>query len=154
MQKCISSQFSYLLVAPVSIPELPPLAQPKIPTLLHCLFPLFRLLLLITLVPAIAYPRISFVPASEARETEGLVSGSPQEESSLLLPAVDGSYTGQGLTVGDAAGNNSMYGTFRQTARSLVPTTGTSTRSQTPTPSEGRDVIPVSFNVFHSSLSD
>lgn len=113
---------------------------------------MFRLLLLITLVPAIVYPRISYVPASEVRETEaGLVSASPQEESSLLLPTVEGAYTGQGLTVGDAS-NNSMYGTFRQTARSLVPTTGTSTRSQTPTPSEGRDVVPVSFDEFHSSL--
>lgn len=77
-----------------------------------------------------------------------MVSAVPQEDSSLLMPTpIDGALTGQGLNVGDANGNTT-YGTFRQTARSLVPTTGTSTRSQTPTPSEGQDVITVSSKVF------
>ena len=123
---------------PIGIPELPP-APPKIPTLLHCLFPLFRLLLLIPLVPILFYPRISFVPAAEARQAEsGLL---PQEDSSLLTPVDEDGLTSHGLNV---ANGNSAYGTFRTSARSLVPTTGTNTRSHTPAPSEGRDATAVS----------
>lgn len=136
-----------LRLEPVSIPELPPMTQPRIPVLIHTVFPLIRLLLLVPLYPALAYPRVSYVPASEIRQADGsgslTIAPHATEDSSLLVSAEERALSSQGLSVASASANGQgAYGTFRP-ARSLAPTTGTNTRMHTPSPSDGQ-VITVS----------
>lgn len=134
------------LLGPISIPELPPVTQPSIPTLLHTIFPLLRLLVLVPLYPVLVRPRVKYVPSADIQDREGgAVDGRQTEDSSLLVPAEERAIPSQGLT--PAA--QSQYGTFRSTARSDALTTGSNTRSHTPVPGEGADGTQVSaFRCF------
>ena len=118
---------------PVGIPELPPVTQASFPALLHTVFPILRLLLLIPLYGALTSPRVTYVPATEARVARHEPSATLTEETSLLVPEVERAIPGKGLS--PAAANSGDYGTFRS-SRSTVPTTGQSTRAQTPAPGE------------------
>ncbi|THH03982.1 hypothetical protein EW145_g5852 [Phellinidium pouzarii] len=120
------------------IPELP--RSTKFLALLHSLFPLFRLLVLIPLYPVLALPRMNYVPVSEVHQTDnGVISVASAEETSLLVPVGETSLASRGLNA-SAANGQLAYGTFRPT-RSFAPTTGTTTRSHTPAPSEAQDVL-------------
>ncbi|TDL26049.1 hypothetical protein BD410DRAFT_764367 [Rickenella mellea] len=107
---------------PPEIPERPP--QLSVPALLHGVFPVLRLLVLIPLYFAISYPRISYVPGSDIRESENGAA----EDTGLLVPIDQSAIPSQGLSP-------TQYGTF-PTSRSAAPTTGSNTRAHTPTPSD------------------
>ncbi|KAI5123873.1 hypothetical protein M0805_005690 [Coniferiporia weirii] len=133
----IASSVDFYSKPSPGIPELP--RSINFVVLLHSLFPLLRLLVLIPLYPALAFPRVNYVPVSEVRQTDGNVNGIAAVESTSLLAPPEDPLASQGLNV-EGVNGQSAYGTFRP-SRSLAPTTGTTTRSHTPAPSEAQDVL-------------
>ncbi|OBZ68102.1 ATP-binding cassette sub-family B member 6, mitochondrial [Grifola frondosa] len=95
---------------------------------LHLGFPSFRVLLLAPLWTALLYPRVTYVPVQSADETAPTAS-------SLLLPAEAGAAPSTGLS--PLSAEVSKYGTFRST-RSTLNTSGPTTRTHTPAPSQVR----------------
>ncbi|KAI1791257.1 hypothetical protein LXA43DRAFT_1011840 [Ganoderma leucocontextum] len=89
--------------------------------LLHLTFPSFRVLLLVPLLFALAFPRIAYVPAPT--------------DTSLLLPAQDAAAPSAGLSPFSAEA--SKYGTFRS-GRTLNTASSPTTRTHTPAPSTVR----------------
>ena len=115
-------------VAEIGIPEAP--ISYKYTAILHVIFPLFRLLVLVPLFAALSFPRVKFVPASEADQVS---EAPPVEGSSLLAHPASSQLASQGLTA-DGGNGHGAYGTF-SSGRSTAPTDQTP-RTNTPAPSE------------------
>lgn len=113
-------------VAQVALSGLSLSAPLKISLILHVAFPAFRVLLLVPLLGALFFPRVSYVPVNADDE-------SAPGETSLLLPADDTATPSTGLS--PVTAEMSKYGTFRPTARSTLHASGPTTRSHTPAPS-------------------
>ncbi|KAF8267679.1 hypothetical protein EI94DRAFT_1729904 [Lactarius quietus] len=96
-----------------------------IETLLHFIFPVFRILLLFPLFIALINPLVTYtsITSSEAFEGEPVAT-------TLLLPPEDGVNASTGLAVGAAAGIK--YGTFHSTASAATTVSVPATRPQTP----------------------
>ena len=111
------------ILEPVSIPELPPLAQPSFPNLLHCLFLVLRLLVLIPLYPSLAYPRVRYVPAADIQNSDILAAN---EDTALLAPPEEGAIPSQGLAPASIQ-DRGRYGTFSSRRSNGGSATGTHT---------------------------
>ncbi len=96
--------------------------------LLHFTFPSFRVLLLVPLLFALAFPRIAYVPVETPDEEA-------PTDTSLLLPAQDAVVPSAGLSPFSAEA--SKYGTFRS-GRTLNTASSPTTRTHTPAPSTVR----------------
>lgn len=96
--------------------------------LVHLAFPAFRVLLLVPLLSALLFPRISYVPAETIDEET-------PTDTSLLIPAEDAAAPSSGLSPFSAEA--SKYGTFRS-GRSIGQSSGPTTRTHTPAPSTVR----------------
>ncbi|KAI9068369.1 hypothetical protein FKP32DRAFT_1587767 [Trametes sanguinea] len=96
--------------------------------LLHLAFPAFRVLLLVPLFFALLFPRIAYVPVETADEEA-------PTDTSLLLPVQDAAATSAGLS--PLSAEASKYGTFRS-GRSVGASSGPTTRTHTPAPSNVR----------------
>jgi len=105
-----------------------PRTQFRIPAVLHTLFPTLRLLLTIPLYAALVYPRVKFVPTSDAtREADEGASPSAVEDTALLDPQEDDDAEDHGLGLGTSK-KPAQYGTFG-ISRLSVPSSTTQTRS-------------------------
>ena len=105
----------------------------SIRTLVHVVFPAFRVLLLLPLVAALASPRVvynSVQPFPDVEDTEPTAS-------TFLLPPEAGNHTSTGLAAIHGNGESSKYGTFH-TNRSTLQS-APATRPATPAPSTGPD---------------
>ncbi|EIW63180.1 uncharacterized protein TRAVEDRAFT_62820 [Trametes versicolor FP-101664 SS1] len=96
--------------------------------LVHLAFPAFRVLLLVPLLSALLFPRVSYVPAETIDEET-------PTDTSLLIPAQDAAAPSSGLSPFSAEA--SKYGTFRS-GRSVAQSSGPTTRTHTPAPSTVR----------------
>ncbi|TFK44564.1 hypothetical protein BDQ12DRAFT_717702 [Crucibulum laeve] len=115
------------------IPESPPSISKE--ALVHTFFPTFRVLLLVPLLAALLYPRVSYSPLQLDDENEV----SEPTSSSFLLPPESGANPSSGLSaVSGLSGDASKYGTFRST-RSNLQRSAPVTRAATPAPSTGPD---------------
>ncbi|KZT04683.1 uncharacterized protein LAESUDRAFT_744261 [Laetiporus sulphureus 93-53] len=104
-----------------------PLGDPlSIRLLLHLAFPAFRVVLLVPLLAALFFPRVTYVAVHDSDEEA-------QAETDLLLPQSVGAAPSTGLS--PVSAEMSKYGTFRSTARSTIQASGPTTRSHTPAPS-------------------
>lgn len=126
---------------PVSIPELPPVSQARIPNLLHSIFPVIRLLLLVPLYPTLANPLVRYRPAAGAGANEDeIISVQPcvTERSSLLFQDEDVARPSQGI-IPPSVGR--QYGTFA--ARSIQSTSDAIPCTDSPPPNDGQDTTRV-----------
>ncbi|EPT00005.1 hypothetical protein FOMPIDRAFT_129886 [Fomitopsis schrenkii] len=98
----------------------------SIESLLHFVFPTFRVLVLAPLFLALVFPRVAYVPVQNGDEPS-------RSETSLLLPAEEGDAPSTGLS--NVSAESSKYGTFRPTARSRLHASQPTTRTPTPAPS-------------------
>ncbi|OJT12750.1 Heavy metal tolerance protein [Trametes pubescens] len=96
--------------------------------LVHLAFPAFRVLLLVPLLSALLFPRVSYVPVETTDEET-------PTDTSLLIPAQDAAAPSSGLSPFSAEA--SKYGTFRS-GRSVGQSSGPTTRTHTPAPSTVR----------------
>ncbi|KAI0266983.1 hypothetical protein BC834DRAFT_871984 [Gloeopeniophorella convolvens] len=96
-----------------------------IPTLLHFVFPTFRILLLVPLFFGLINPVITYTAIASAETFE-----SEPTSTSLLLPPEAGVNASTGLSVG--AANGSKYGTFHSTISAPTTASVPVTRPQTP----------------------
>ena len=103
----------------------------SIRTLVHVLFPAFRVVLLLPLLVGLMSPRIVYSSVGSFDDVE-----SPEPTTStFLLPPGIGSQPSAGLSgVSATNGEGSKYGTFRTTRSNLQLSTPV-TRAATPSPS-------------------
>ncbi|ETW80963.1 ABC transporter [Heterobasidion irregulare TC 32-1] len=95
-------------------------------TLLHLVFPAFRVLLLVPLFFAFISPRVTYSAVSVNGAEPGPTS------TSLLLPPEAGASLSTGLNASPVDG--SKYGTFRSTGSTNLTASGPTTRAHTPDP--------------------
>ena len=101
----------------------------SIRSLLHIVYPAFRIILLLPLLVALASPRVSYVPVESTDEEA-------PTDTSLLLPAGEGAAPSTGLS--PVSAEASKYGTFRTSRSALTTSSGPTTRTPTPAPSHVR----------------
>jgi hypothetical protein len=99
-------------------------------------FPAFRVLLLVPLLFALAFPRVVYTPI----DTDDVTDALAPTASSFLLPPGDVSPSTGLSPVPGLSGEASKYGTFRS-AHPTIPASGATTRAHTPVPSHGQDKV-------------
>ena len=104
-------------------------------SLIHVVFPAFRVLVLLPLLGALGSPRIIYTTTQTYTDIEESIPA----VSSFLLPR-PGVPQSTGLNTGalNINGENSKYGTFRVTRPNLQPSAPV-TRAPTPVPSTAPD---------------
>lgn len=105
-----------------------------IQTLLHLVFPAFRVLLLVPLFFALVLPRVVYTPLDADDDDV-----SPNA-SSFLLPAGNAPPSTGLSAVPGLSAEATKYGTFRS-AHPAIPPSGATTRAHTPVPSTRRDKV-------------
>ena len=109
-------------------------------TLLHLVFPAFRVLLLVPLFFAFISPRVTYSAVSVNGAEPGPTS------TSLLLPPEAGASLSTGLNVSPVDG--SKYGTFRSTGSTNLTASGPTTRAHTPDPASR--ILPLKVGSKHT----